>query len=233
MNDKNRVLFAVTCILIVISAVLVTSWYTSDLEMLWLVAFLIVPLWAAVFGFVVSLILKFLTKSDFKTVIWIVGLSVIIHTGLMVEEASISVIKNSFDNHAMALNNEEQARTSHEVYLGEGKSLYFSGNNDTEFQLNFEFMGKRTISRDTIMDLAKQWLTSKGYGISEITEIQAYPKFYRKGISFQLESPGEIFLTVDLKEDPDVPQGKLDAIMLGLKFKNESFTFEERGWTYK
>lgn len=233
MNNKDRVFLGIACIFIIFVAFLVTSWYTSDLEMLWLAAFLAVPFWAALFGFIIFLIIRFLTRADSTMVIWIVAFSVLIHVGLMVEEINIGAIKNLFDNHAKVLNTDESSRSLHEINLGEGKSLYFTDENDKEFQLNFEFAGKKTISKDSIIALAKQWLVSNGYGRSEINDMQAYPRYYRKGISFQMENPGQILLTFDLQDEPKKNQEKLSSIMLGLKFKNNSFIFEERAWTYK
>ena len=220
--------------IILTSALFITAWYTSsNLEMMWLLVWIVIP----VIGFIVGGLLGLVTKAIFKVSMQVVaGLviySVLLYSALMIEESGIGVIRDKFDEYAQTLNKAERNKPFHELSLGEGSILYFATDKDDKFNLNFEYEGEKRINRDQILQLARQWLIAKGYTPGDTAEFYLYPITYRKNISFDLTSQNNIGVIFGIEKDPRHQEQQDIKLNLSLRRKQGILTFEETGRSYQ
>lgn len=216
-------------VLITVAALGVTAGYTSDLEMAWLAAFLLVPAWGLVVGGVFGLGYKLLARVPWTAVGLVILFSIALHTGLMVEEAAVGVMRQGFNRYTEHLRRAEQARPMHEVLLGEGKILYFRDVSDESFQLNFEHARETTISRSDIVDLAGTWLANQGYPEAEVT-VEVYPAVFRKGI-FSLVDPATVAVQCELMQTIQRDDYAVRTLYLELLYDPAcGLNFKEAGW---
>ncbi|WP_319201158.1 hypothetical protein [uncultured Ilyobacter sp.] len=233
MNRKNITGIIISLLFIFFSAVAFTVYYTdSNLEMMWFFIFFAVPLFSLIFGALVGGIFKFIFRLSSQIFLYLIVFSFSCFTLLMIEEAFIGLIRNNYAKKTEALNKMERDNPSKGIDLGEEKFLYYTEINDKTFDLNFNYKTRQNITRENIMEMADNWLDSKGYVKKQAGKIYIAPGFYKK-TGFKIsKTPGSIGVSQKIEDSRIHPDQKNIQIFLKLKCTGGKLILEESGRGY-
>lgn len=165
-------------LLILVISLLVTTYYTADLELGWIFVEFVIPIVGLYAGALVGYLFYRYQQITVYNMVGVIVFSVVIHWALMIEEMDRGVIRNYKD-----IFQEYKDYTvlkysdGYKVPLDFDKHLVFDNHEDTEFNLNFTYNGTRIINENDIYALAVKYLKNQNYNFTSLKLILKEPTF--------------------------------------------------------
>lgn len=255
-NKQNRghgFLLIPIYLTIILLNLLWTATYTGDLNLAWALILLISPIvggiiWLGVVSLFSAIFKIFKVKLKKKGFL-LLGLyfSLILSVFLGYEEAKFGIIWNTYRKHIYKANKVEMNKDVHEIALGSGKILYFESegksyrlNLDTTyceskddqdiFELNFEYQGRKRITRAQIVELAKDYCFRQNYEIGTINQLELSRPYYKKTGFLIRKSPGEVIIYMKIKgKGPEYGKPTQSNLTLKLIYVDNQLKFVPGG----
>lgn len=195
---RKIVLWAVVILL----NILLMIFYSGDLGLGWMLVLMVSPLLGFIISMSVFFMFRFILSIDLKRedMLKVNLVSCLIAFVLPVVGMLFHPVSSVYDYFIDKTENGPVQR----VGLGNGKTLIFKNAEQENFELNFDYLGKKQVSRAYLIGLIKDYCAREQCSPGEIFPMHIGKPFcFKKGFGIECNDSAVLYVTVYLR----YPQG--------------------------